>query len=724
LTPSPPPKTAQGWARLEARLLPPSAWQGDRLHLWRERVLTAIVLLAVGLGPLALVPSVALAVAEGRWGVAALDLAAYGVAVAVLAGRRWPLAWRAWAVCLLVYLLGLGLMLMLGFFGAGYIWLFAASVLTGGLLGMRAVLWSLGLNLAAMAVVGVCLTAGLMPWAQGVPNVMEKWGVMTVNFLLLNALVAITVALMLTGLRDALAGEQEVSADLRQSEARFRALGENAPDVVFTLDANGRFSYVNPALERVLGVAPAEVLGRHYAQAVAPERAPAFHQALASVLETGQTVQEVEGTLPHADGRRLHLSLSAAPNTDQKGWPAGVVGLLKDVTEQKRLLSQLQHSQKMEAVGTLAGGIAHDFNNILAAITGYAELALDEATAQGRAAAELQEVLAAADRAKDLVRRILAFSHKMEPELRLVDLNQQVRQAARILSRTIPKMIEIELELAEDLALVRADAGQLEQVLLNLGSNARDAMPSGGTLTVSTANAELDAAFCRLHPGAVPGWYVRLTVSDTGQGLDAQTREHIFEPFYTTKGPGRGTGLGLAIVFGTVKSHGGYVRCQSQPGSGASFDIYLPAAAAGQGPAADGAPRPAAPPAGGATLLVVDDEPALRDIAARILERAGYQALKADSGEQALELLRQAPQAVDLVVLDLGLPGMGGPAALERLLEERGDLKVLVATGHARENEMAAALARGAAGRVAKPFRQAELLTKVAQALAGGEPPA
>jgi PAS domain S-box-containing protein len=724
LTPSSPPKTATRWARLEARLLPPSAWQGDRLHLWRERVLTTIVLLAVGLGPLALIPSVALAAAEGRWGVAALDLAAYGVAVAVLAGRRWPLAWRAWAVCLLVYVLGLGLMLMLGFFGAGYLWLFAASVLAGGLLGMRAALWSLGLNLAAMAVVGVCLTAGLMPWAQGVANVMEKWGVMTVNFLLLNALVAITVALMLTGLRDALAGEQEVSADLRQSEARFRALGQNAPDVVFTLEADGRFSYVNPALERVMGVAPAEVLGRHYTQVMAPGRAPAFDQALALVLETGQTVQEVEGTLPHADGRRLHLSLSAAPNTDQEGRPAGVVGLLKDVTEQKRLLSQLQHSQKMEAVGTLAGGIAHDFNNILAAITGYAELALDEATAQGRPASELQEVLAAADRAKDLVQRILAFSHKMEPELRLVDLNQKVRQAARILSRTIPKMIEIELELAEDLALVRADAGQLEQVLLNLGANARDAMPEGGTLTISTANAELDAEFCRLHPGAVPGWYVRLTVSDTGQGLDAQTREHIFEPFYTTKGPGRGTGLGLAIIFGTVKSHGGYILCQSQPGSGASFDIYLPAAAAGQDPAADGAPRPAAPPAGGATLLVVDDEPALRDIAARILERAGYQALKADSGEQALELLRQAPQAVDLVVLDLGLPGMGGPAALERLLEERGDLKVLIATGYARENELAAALAAGAAGRVAKPFRQAELLTKVAEALAGENPPA
>jgi PAS domain S-box-containing protein len=494
--------------------------------------------------------------------------------------------------------------------------------------------------------------------------------------------------------------------------------------VVFTLDADGRFSYVNPALERVMGVAPAQVLGRHYTQVMAPGRAPAFDQALALVLETSQTVQEVEGALPRADGRRLHLSLSAAPNTDQEGRPAGVVGLLKDVTEQKRLLSQLQHSQKMEAVGTLAGGIAHDFNNILAAITGYAELALDEATAQGRPAFELQEVLAAADRAKDLVRRILAFSHKMEPELRLVDLNQEVRQAARILSRTIPKMIEIELELAEDLALVRADAGQLEQVLLNLGANARDAMPEGGTLTVSTANAELDAEFCRLHPGAVPGWYVRLTVSDTGQGLDAQTREHIFEPFYTTKGPGRGTGLGLAIIFGTVKSHGGYIRCQSQPGSGASFDIYLPAAAAGQDPAADGAPRPAAPPAGGATLLVVDDEPALRDIAARILERAGYQALKADSGEQALELLRQAPQAVDLVVLDLGLPGMGGPAALERLLEERGDLKVLVATGYARENELAAALAGGAAGRVAKPFRQAELLTKVAEALAGEDLPA
>jgi CheY-like chemotaxis protein len=277
-------------------------------------------------------------------------------------------------------------------------------------------------------------------------------------------------------------------------------------------------------------------------------------------------------------------------------------------------------------------------------------------------------------------------------------------------------MIAIELRLAGDLALVKADPGQVEQLLLNLGSNARDAMPEGGRLELATANAELDAEFCRRHPGAVPGWHVRLSVADTGHGLDAETREHIFEPFYTTKGPGRGTGLGLAIVFGTVKSHGGYVDCRSRPGEGTRFDIYLPAAAAGQRPDPDGSPRPAHPNGRG-TLLVVDDEPAVRDIAARILERGGYQVLRADCGEQALEVLRQAPRAVDLVLLDLGMPGMGGAAALRRLLEERGDLKVLIATGYAQEGELSGALELGAVGRIGKPFRQAELLTKVGEAL-------
>ncbi len=712
--------TSRIWSRLEERFIAAPVREGDRLTLWRERVLLALCLIAVAFGPLALIPSLALAYYEGLWSVIVMDLAAYGVAVAILLARRQPLAFRAGAACLLLFALGTGLLLAVGPLGAGYIWLFGASVMAGALIGLRAAVASLVINILILLFVAALIATGSVSWAQDVVNPLQKWLVTTSNFVLINALVSITTALVLDGLRDALAGEQRVSASLARSEARFRALAENAPDVIFTVDPRGRFGYVNPALLAVLGREAASVLGQPLSELAGPGGSEALRDVHRQVIEEGRTVQGLELSLDHSDGRRVHLVLSASPRRGPDGAPGGMVGLIKDVTEQRMLTRQLLHAQKMEAIGTLAGGIAHDFNNLLAAILGYAELALEDSH-QGRpAAAEIEQVIQASRRGSDLVRRILTFSRKVEPSLGPLDLNQRVASVVRMLSRTIPKMVRIETRLDPELGPVQGDAVQIEQVMINLANNAADAMPGGGRLLIVTGPAELSQEFCRLHQGAQPGRYALLEVNDQGEGIAPKDLEHIFEPFYTSKGVGKGTGLGLAMVFGIVKGHDGYIACRSRPGQGTTFDVYLPLAR--EGAAAEAAEAPEIPEPQGpgrGTVLVVDDEPGLLGMAESMLTRNGYQALTAASGEDALALLADgAGDGVDLVLLDLNMPGMGGRRCLEELLRLRPGLPVVITSGQAVDSAQNL-LDQGASGYLEKPYTRRRLLAAVGRILAG-----
>jgi CheY-like chemotaxis protein len=376
----------------------------------------------------------------------------------------------------------------------------------------------------------------------------------------------------------------------------------------------------------------------------------------------------------------------------------------------------------MEAVGTLAGGIAHDFNNILGAVIGYTELAQELAQDGDANGEELEQVLLAAERARDLVRQILTFSRKAEADLRPVSLNRAVREALKLLEPTLPKMIDIQARLAEDLRLVNADPTQVDQVLLNLAANAADAMPEGGRLTIETSNVVLGEEHRRRHPEASPGGYVMLSVADTGHGMDKQTAARIFDPFYTTKEVGKGTGLGLATVYGIVKAHNGYIYCASQPGQGTTFEMFLPVLHAA-GPAEAGLDEPAGgPPGGSETILLVDDEQALRTLGARALESRGYRVLTADNGEQALEIYRAQTGEVDLVIMDLGMPGMGGRKAMRSILDLNPRVKVVIASGYSPDAQVKDALEAGAAGYVAEPFRKADLLATVRGVLDDGRP--
>ncbi|MBI4797503.1 MAG: response regulator [Desulfarculus sp.] len=406
-----------------------------------------------------------------------------------------------------------------------------------------------------------------------------------------------------------------------------------------------------------------------------------------------------------------------------KGRPA-LLGHGIDITarkeaqaEQARLRERLEHAQRMEVVGTLAGGISHDFNNMLQAVSGYAQIMLLRAGLDQEQEKYLHSILEACRRASELVNQLLTFSRRTEPRTQAVDLNREVRQVARVLERTIPRMIGIETSLSPDLRPINADPTQIEQVLMNLGNNARDAMPQGGILRFETCNVYLDERYSARQVGVKAGHYALLKVSDTGSGIPREVLPRIFEPFFTTKALGEGTGLGLSTVYGIVKAHQGHITCYSQTGQGTIFKVYLPAA---EGEVGEGQALPPGPrelPGGQETVLLVDDEPALLEIAREMLQQFGYWVLTAMSGEEALDICRQHGRQIDLVIMDLGMPGMGGRACLRELRLLDPDLPVIISTGYSTNGQEEDVRRAGAAGFLPKPYQMLELLTAVSQVL-------
>ena len=364
---------------------------------------------------------------------------------------------------------------------------------------------------------------------------------------------------------------------------------------------------------------------------------------------------------------------------DYGGSPA-VLAFLIDVSETKSLRAQLYQAQKMEAIGTLAGGIAHDFNNLLTVVTGYGELLLAAKKPGDSEYEDLQKICSAGRRGAELVRGLLTLGRKAQSKPAPLNLNRSVEQSTMLLERTIVKMLEIEVILEEDLAIIHADPTQMDQILMNLAVNARDAMPRGGRLTIETKNVVLDKEYCRSQVEAREGPHVMLRVTDTGLGMDEETRERIFEPFFSTKDPGRGTGLGLAMVFGIVKQHGGHITCESQPGHGTTFRIYFPVSE-GE-PAQVDVSDDLAQLTGSETILLVDDEEPVRNLGQRILVPAGYTVLTATNGREALDLYVREKDSIDLVILDLVMPEMDGRSCYEALQLIDPEIKIILTSGY------------------------------------------
>jgi PAS domain S-box-containing protein len=505
---------------------------------------------------------------------------------------------------------------------------------------------------------------------------------------------------------------------LKDSERRYRELFDNMSDLIYTQDLQGRFLTVNPALAKLFGYPAEDLLGHLAVDFMRPELRQAFQtEYLDKLLQEGHHF----GISMYfaKDGGRRYIEYHSSLVKPAAG-PPYISGVGRDVTDRinaekqlRRLQEQLFQSQKIQALGVLAGGIAHDFNNMLQSISGYTQLMLTESHTTPVNRDRLEHIEQSIARATGMIGHLMTLARKGQTKLERVDLNQEVARTIKILEHTLPKMISLGSDLAPDLLPVNADATQVEQILLNLSTNASQAMPQGGQLTFTTRNATIDAQAPETVPGLEPGPYVRLEVSDTGLGMDEETLSHIFEPFFTTKPLGQGTGLGLSTVYGIVTNYGGQILCASRPGRGTTFTIYLPALGA-EALLPAPAPRPAPLAAtGNETILVVDDEPAILDTCRQALEDCGYGVLTATSGETALDIYLGSPQAIGLVILDLSMPGMGGIKCLQLLLQNQPLARVLVATGYADEAVTKLIGELGARDIIGKPYRFQDLMFKV-----------
>jgi PAS domain S-box-containing protein len=517
------------------------------------------------------------------------------------------------------------------------------------------------------------------------------------------------VALLICAFNAALRSAQQA---LKASEANFRSLVVNAPYGICRSNANGQLVDANPALNAMLGFTGGdELLRRNLATDI--YRDPEQRALLLECFRSGRSFDKVEAEWTRQDGSAVVVRASARPirDTDKS---VSFELYAEDITEQRALEQQLRQSQKMEAVGRLAGGIAHDFNNLLMVISGYCEFLQQKLGPDPSLRGCAQEIANAADRATSLTRQLLAFSRKQMLTPKVLDLNAVVSENLKMLPRLIGEDIELATLPAEGLGKVKADPGQIEQVVMNLVVNARDAMPSGGKLTIETANVTLDEAYARRHPGVAPGEYVMLAISDTGVGMDKETQSHIFEPFYTTKGQ-KGTGLGLSMVYGIVKQSGGYIWVYSELGQGTTFKVYLPRVEeAEEKPVLQPA---AGPPLGHETILVVEDEPQLRDLTRQFLEMHGYTVLMAEHGAAALEVAQQHRGVIHLLLTDIIMPVMNGRELAQRMAVLSPQTRILFMSGYTENAIWRNGMIENSANFLQKPFTLDALTRKVREVL-------
>lgn len=519
---------------------------------------------------------------------------------------------------------------------------------------------------------------------------------------------------------------KQAERELRQSQALLRSLLDNIPDMAWLKDRNGVYLAANESFARAVGVSAEEVRGRTSFPRWTKRLQERYRLEDEQVVRRGERLW-FEGCVVDREGRTRWFETVKSPVLDPSGAVVGVCGVARDVSERKRaeeehkrLEEQLRQAQKLEALGTLAGGIAHDFNNLLSIILGNVDLALMFLPEDRGARRYIEEIRKAAQRASDLTQQILAFSRKQILKPTVVNLNEIVRTVEKMLQRLIGENIALETRLKPDIGSVLVDVGQMEQVLMNLAVNARDAMPTGGRLVIETYESDLDEIyFDQRGTTPKPGRYVVLCVADNGKGMDAETLSRIFEPFFTTKETGKGTGLGLSTVYGIVKQSGGYVWVYSEPGGGATFKIYLPVVeeiGAAVGPARQEVFR-RQEWRGSETVLVVEDDAMLLDLVGLILERCGYRVLKAGSGEDALRTAREDSEPVHLLLTDVIMPGMSGRELAERMRALRPEVKVLYMSGYTDDSIAHYGMLDPGIDLIAKPFTPVGLADKVREVL-------
>lgn len=495
-------------------------------------------------------------------------------------------------------------------------------------------------------------------------------------------------------------------AAIKESETRFQAIIENAADVVSIVDLEGVLRYVSPAVTRALGFDPREMVGRSFFEPMHPDDAPIASLLIREVRDQPGNVRSEEVRFRHVDGSWRTMTLTAKNLREVRGIE-GIVVTTRDISHQKALETDLRQAQRMETVGQLAGGVAHDFNNLLTAINGRTEFLAEGTNLNANQREDVEEIRLAAGRAASLTRQLLAFSRKQVLTPRVVNLNVVIRGMEPMLRRLIGEDILVQIVQQEDLDNITADSGQIEQIVLNLSLNSRDAMPDGGVLKIKTANISSSDAGLPANVGATD--LVMLHVEDTGEGMDDHTRDHIFEPFFTTKPEGKGTGLGLSTVYGIVKQSGATITVDSAVGRGTSFRIYFPRTEAELSAPQPGPLRQE----GSERLLLVEDDRSVRELAERIFRERGYKVTATGEGREALRAFAAAPDEIDIVVTDLIMPGMSGRELVQAIHQIRPDLKALYVSGYTEDEIVRRGLHDPGVAFLQKPFTADELVDRV-----------
>ncbi len=513
-------------------------------------------------------------------------------------------------------------------------------------------------------------------------------------------------------------GEAKVRRERRSAEeaqGRLVAILEATTDFVGIANANGHILYVNQAGRKMLGIPQDEDLSSMTITDYHPEQARTHvrSELVPTILREG--VWSGEEVFLSRDGHEIPIWMVAIAHKAKDGTAQYISVIARDVSERNRLEQQLRQLQKFEAIGRLAGGIAHDFNNVLGAIMGWAEMGADKTHAEASLNSVFEKIRKQAERGAGLTRQLLAYARRQILDPRNINLNETIAETTSLLQKIIGAQIEVKMVLAPDLQVTRADPTQIEQVLMNLCLNARDAMSQGGKLLIETQNIDFDEEYCRRHVYARPGRYVLLSISDNGAGMDAATLEHIFEPFFTTKEMGKGTGLGLATVYGVVKQHDGFISVYSEQGQGTTFRVYLPVSSGvpdlrekvEEGPVRGGTE----------TILVADDNESLLEMAQEALEGLGYHVIRAGDGEEALRLFEANRDHIDILVLDVSMPKLSGPEAYARISKIKGDVLVVFTTGYSAETDVLHPLVEKGAVVLQKPYALKVLGQKVREAL-------
>jgi PAS domain S-box-containing protein len=710
------------------------------LGYWRERILSALIGSGVVIGFFAVVPSVWLAYREGLVALAILDAVMYGLALVLFIGRRMPYLVRSLLALGLAYLLGVGICLSVGFMSAGPYWLFSFVVLSGVLLGLRCAVGALIFNMLTLSTIGWLIGSGALGPGFAFFRSTAHALVVGANYSLLNGLIAVTVSVLLEGLQDT-ADQQEATsrmlsrersvlvtakesllaevehrksteAALRKSEERFREMAEHLPETIFEMDLNGKLTFVNQSAYEQFGYSPAEFAdGLNAFAMIASEDRSRASKNVEKIL-SGDKLGITEYTAVRKDGTRFPAIFHSAA-VYRGDVPCGVRGFIIDVSEKKRIEEQSYQTQRLEAIGTLAGGVAHDFNNLLMGIQGRASLLLVDLDPSHPGYPHLKGIEEHVASAAHLTNQLLGFARSGKYQVRVTDPNTLVEKTLDMFSRA-RKEIRIFRRFQNGLPGVEVDRGQIEQVLLNLFVNAWQAMDGGGKLYVETASAPA-ADFSDLPLADAAGAVVRISVTDTGIGMDPATRERIFEPFFTTRERGRGTGLGLATAYGIVRNHGGALQVFSEKGKGSTFHVYLPAV---EKPVEEETGGAVGKRSGGVeTILLVDDEEMIRDVGRQLLEKLGYEVLTAADGREALTLFQRHSKDIDLVILDMVMPEMGGKEVFEGIKALSDRVRVLLCSGYSIDGQAAEILRRGCDGFIQKPFNIEGISAKVREVL-------